>query len=181
MIVTLSNSEKLIIRLLTLSDEENLFQYLLHLSPETRSRFGPHSFDKETVKNICRQLPGDTRRYIAVQQSTGYLVAYFLIKEGMIEFDQQRYTRRQQFFSTATTVTFAPSVADAWQSTGLGTSMNNFIERELKEMGIYHIILWGGVQATNEKAVNYYKKLGYQYIANFWHEGKDNYDMVRTL
>jgi diamine N-acetyltransferase len=181
MIVTLRNREKLIVRLLESSDEENLFQYLLYLSPDSRSRFGPHAFDRETVNAICQHLPGDTRRYIAVQQSSGYVVAYFLLKRGMIEFDQKRYAAHQQFFSTTTTVTFAPSVADAWQSTGLGTAMNNFIEDELKVMGIKHVILWGGVQAANEKAVNYYKKLDYQYIANFWHEGKENYDMVKIL
>jgi diamine N-acetyltransferase len=181
MIVTLRNNEKVTIRLLESSDEENLFQYLLHLSPETRSRFGPHSFDRETVTEICAGLSGDTRRYIAVQESTKYILAYFLVKTGMIAWDQQRFEARQQYFSTATTVTYAPSVADAWQSTGLGTAMNAFIENELKEMGIHHIVLWGGVQATNEKAVSYYKKLGYQYHASFLHEGKDNYDMAKTI
>jgi diamine N-acetyltransferase len=48
-------------------------------------------------------------------------------------------------------------------------------------MGIRHSILWGGVQATNEKAVKYYKKIGYQYQASFWNEEKDNYDMVKVL
>lgn len=181
MIATLRNNETIIIRLLESSDEENLYQYLLHLSPQSRSRFGPHPFDRETIKTICQNLPGDIRRYITVQQSTGYIVAYFLAKQGMIDFDQQRYAARQQFFSASTTVTFAPSVADAWQSTGLGTVMNNFMENELKTIGVQHIVLWGGVQAANEKAVNYYKKLGYEYYASFWHEGKDNYDMAKTL
>lgn len=179
--IILRNQETVSIRLLKLSDEENIFQYLLHLSAESRSRFGPHPFDRETVKTICSNLPGDTRRYVTVQQSTGYILAYFLVKQGMIEFDRQRYAGRDQYFPEATTVTFAPSVADAWQSTGLGTAMNSFIESELKVMGIQHIVLWGGVQATNEKAVNYYKKIGYQYLASFWHNEKDNYDMMKTL
>jgi diamine N-acetyltransferase len=179
--IVLRNNETVFIRLLQSSDEENLFQYLLHLSPESRFRFGPHAFDRETVHNICAQLPGDTRRYIAEQQSTGYIVAYFLARLGMIEFDRKRYADRQQYFSESTTITFAPSVADAWQSTGLATVMNTFIENELKVMGIRHSILWGGVQATNEKAVKYYKKIGYQYQASFWNEEKDNYDMVKVL
>jgi diamine N-acetyltransferase len=181
MIVTLQNNEKITIRLLEPFDEENLFQYLLNLSPESRSRFGPHAFDRETVFDICTQLPGDTGRYIGEQQRTGYVIAYFLVKQGMIEFDRQRYAARQQYFPETTTVTFAPSVADSWQSTGLGTAMNAFIEGQLIAAGIKHVILWGGVQATNEKAVNYYTKLGYQYVASFAHEGMNNYDMVKTL
>lgn len=94
---------------------------------------------------------------------------------------KQRYANRLLYFNTAKTVTFAPSVADAWQSTGLGSLMYNAIESELKEKGISKIVLWGGVQADNLKAVNYYKKLKYQFIDAFWHDGKNNYDMVKDL
>jgi diamine N-acetyltransferase len=179
--ITLRNQEPVTLRLLTAGDEENLFQYLYHLSPESRSRFGPHPFNRETVHTICQTLPGDTHRFIAQQVSTGFIVAYFLVKQGMIDFDRERYAARQQYFNNAATVTYAPSVADAWQSTGLGTAMNCYIEHELSEAGVRTVILWGGVQATNEKAINYYKKMGYQYQASFWHDGKDNYDMLKAL
>ena len=109
------------------------------------------------------------------------IVAYMLVRQGMIEWDLNRYTTRNQSYDHTTSVTFAPSVADAWQSTGLGSLMNNLIEEDLKEKNIKNIILWGGVQATNEKAIHYYKKIGYQFIASFWHDGKDNHDMVKQL
>jgi diamine N-acetyltransferase len=104
-----------------------------------------------------------------------------LIKQGMIEWDMNRYLTRQQTYDYDSSVTFAPSIADAWQSSGLGMLMNNIIEEDLRKRNIKHIILWGGVQATNEKAVNFYKKLGYQFLASFWHDGKDNHDMVKQL
>ena len=104
-----------------------------------------------------------------------------LIKQGMTEWDMNRYLARQQAYDYNSSVTFAPSVADAWQSSGLGMLMNNIIEDDLRKRNIKNIILWGGVQATNEKAVNFYEKLGYLFIASFWHDGKDNYDMVKKL
>jgi hypothetical protein len=54
-------------------------------------------------------------------------------------------------------------------------------KQNLTIRGIKTVILWGGVQATNTKAVNFYKKLGYRFIASFWHDEKDNYDMVKEL
>jgi diamine N-acetyltransferase len=44
-----------------------------------------------------------------------------------------------------------------------------------------HIVLWGGVQAANEKALNFYKKQGYQQMGDFWLNGLQNLDMIKTL
>jgi ribosomal protein S18 acetylase RimI-like enzyme len=170
-----------VIRSLNQSDKESLYQYLQNLSVESRSRFGPHPFDQQTINSICEQPGTDIQRYIAVDESTSVIVAYMLIQQGMIEADLQRYAQRNQFFSPGTTVTYAPSVADAWQSSGLGTAMLNMIENELKNRGMSHIVLWGGVQATNLMAVNFYKKNGYQFIASFWYDDKDNHDMIKEL
>ena len=169
------------IRLLEESDKMSLYNYLQNLSTESRSRFGPHPFDQQTINSICEQPDKDIQRYIAVDESTSVIEAYMLIQLGMIEADQQRYAQRNQFFSHDTTVTYAPSVADDWQSAGLGTAMVNIIETELKNRGIHHIVLWGGVQATNLKAINFYKKNGYQFVASFWYDDKDNHDMIKEL
>lgn len=170
-----------VIRSLIENDKESLYHYLQNLSTESRSRFGPHPFDQPTINYICEHPDKNIQRYIAVDESTSSIAAYMLIQQGMIEADQQRYAQRDQFFDPNTTATYAPSVADDWQSSGLGTAMLNVIENELKNRGMRHIILWGGVQATNLKAVNFYKKNGYQIIASFWHDHKDNYDMTKEL
>jgi ribosomal protein S18 acetylase RimI-like enzyme len=179
--IQVRDGRSVIIRSLQESDNEPLYDYLQNLSSESRSRFGPHPFDQQTINQICKHPDKNIQRYIAVEESTSTIVAYMLIRQGMIEADQQRYARRDQFFDPAITVTYAPSVADDWQSSGLGTAMVNVIEKELKNKGIRYIILWGGVQATNLKAVNFYKKIGYQFIASFWHDHKDNHDMIKEL
>jgi GNAT superfamily N-acetyltransferase len=181
MIAELANKKQVSIRQWQPADAEALFIYLQGLSPESRSRFGPHAFDKETVSNICNnQIPG-WEGYLALDNSNGNILAYMLICQGMIEWDEKRYAQRNISFDTSSTVTFAPSVGDAWQSTGLGTLMNNFIESELKKRGIKSIVLWGGVQASNKKAVNFYKKHHYQYISTFRNNEMDNFDMVKYL
>lgn len=177
----LRNGRHVEVRLLESSDNEKLFAYFdQYFSKESKSRFGPHAFDQETINAICQNPDGEIMWYVAIDEEKN-IVAYMLIKQGMIEWDEKRYASRNQTYDHNTSVTYAPSVADAWQSSGVGSLMNNIIEEDLKRRGIKNIILWGGVQATNEKAVNFYKKLGYQYIASFWHDGKDNYDMVKSL
>lgn len=179
--ITLLNKKTVSIRSLMQSDKTSLYNYLQNLSPESRSRFGPHSFDRTTIDNIFEKPDNDIFRFIATDESAHDTVAYMLIKKGMIEEDRQRYEQRNQTYPKDSTVTFAPSVADDWQSSGLGTAMLNFIENELKSKGIRHILLWGGVQASNTKAVHYYKKNGYQFISTFWHNDMENYDMVKAL
>lgn len=177
----LRNGKIVEMRLLNENDNKNLFNYFdQRFSKESKSRFGPHSFDRETINTICQNPNGEIMRYVAVDED-GNIVAYMLIKQGMIEWDLNRYALRQQTYDHNTSVTFAPSVADTWQSSGVGSLMNSIIENDLIKRGIRNIILWGGVQATNEKAVSFYKKLGYQFIASFWHDGKDNHDMVKVL
>ena len=169
------------VRLLQSSDNERLFEYFdKHFSKESKSRFGPHPFDKETINAICQNLDVEITRYVAVDDD-GNIIAYMLIKQGMIDWDRNRYSARQQLYDHNSSVTFAPSVADSWQSSGIGSLMNSIVEGDLNKRGIKNIILWGGVQATNEKAVNFYKKLCYQFVASFWHDGKDNFDMVKQL
>jgi diamine N-acetyltransferase len=181
MIVQLKNSTLASIRLLHPADNENLFEYLGGLSGESRSWFGPHLFDKETVNSLCLHLPEEILRYIAIAEDSQKIIAYMLIKRGMTEWDMKRYALRNQFFDETTAVTYAPSVADNWQSSGLGSIMYEFIEEGLKTKGLKCIILWGGVQAANQKAVRFYNKYGFRRIDSFYHDGKENYDMIKYL
>jgi ribosomal protein S18 acetylase RimI-like enzyme len=177
----LKNGKTVEVRLLESSDGEKLFEYFdLHFSNESKSRFGPHPFDKSTIDSICQNRNDDIKRYIAIDTEEN-VIAYMLIKQGVIEWDEKRYAERNQFYDHSSSVTFAPSVADDWQSSGLGTLMNSIMEADLRQQGTRYIILWGGVQASNVKAINFYKKLGYKNIASFWHNETDNYDMTKEL
>lgn len=181
MMLSLRNGKTVQVRLVHRDDKEPLFNYFQLLSPESRSRFGPHPFDLRTVDAIFDQPDSIIQRYVAIDPTENKIVAYMLISQGMVEADQQRYAERNQHFDPVSTVTFAPSVADGWQSSGLGSAMANIIEEDLRKKNIRHIVLWGGVQATNFKAVSYYKKLGYRYLGSFWFDNKDNHDMIKEL
>ena len=51
------------IRLLQNNDDEKLFKYFdQDFSKESKSRFGPHSFDNDTINAICQNPNGEITR-----------------------------------------------------------------------------------------------------------------------
>lgn len=166
-------------RRLIAADLDSLHEYLEGLSAETKSRFGPHSFDKETLDELFSH-PGKYSGYVAVE--TGYLkiIAYSVIKKGFLEHDRPRLESYGLRLNPLSDATFAPSVSDKWQSLGVGTQLFNFMIPCLEAEGVKRIILWGGVQCENLKAVNYYRKLGFNILGQFEYYGQ-NFDMMKEV
>lgn len=176
MIATLKNNSQVRLRLLQPDDEEKLAAYFAGLSRETRKRFGPHPFDMATVQQICANLEHDPiQRYVAETQDTKQIIAYMLVKNGVLPKDAERL-RSCGIAATDQDCTFAPSIADAWQSSGLGSVMLAYI---IAKTPSRRMILWGGVQASNERAVNYYCKFGFYKVGTFEDHNGGNYDMIR--
>ena len=180
MTLVLKNGATCQVRSLETADEASLYAYLNGLSAESRSRFGPHLFDRESIHRICQDLPDDVFRFVAVSPENT-LVAYLLVKRGMLPEDRQRYEALNLFFDEETTCTFAPSVADAWQGSGLGNALFGHVLATLRSHSFRRMVLWGGVQASNQRARNYYTRNGFEAVGHFWHNDKDNVDMVRRL
>src|SRR5678815_3854508 len=96
--ISLRNNKTATFRQINRHDRKALYNYLQQLSAESRSRFGPHAFDRTTVDLIKDQPDTTIHRYVAIDDLTGDIVAYMLIKQGMIEFDFPRYAARNLFF-----------------------------------------------------------------------------------
>ena len=165
------------IRRLTAGDRDSLHEYLVGLSDETKKRFGPHSFDKESISELLTE-PEKYSGYIVQDSETGKIVAYSIVKTGFLEHDRPRlesYGLRPDKYTDAT---FAPSVADEWQGLGVGIHLFHFMVSVLRTSGVKRIILWGGVQSDNLKAVKFYRKLGFTILGQFEYYGQ-NYDMIK--
>lgn len=166
------------LRVLTPGDYPLLSHYLENLSEESKRRFGPHPFDLPAVEQF-HLSHSDVTGYIATGAG-GEIIAYALIKQGYADGDLPRLTGYGIEPQPATDCSFAPSVADAWQSCGLGTSIFGFIHNDCRHKGFKRMFLWGGVQSTNLKAVRYYGKLGFFTLGQFEHNGPNN-DMLLSL
>jgi ribosomal protein S18 acetylase RimI-like enzyme len=172
------DGRELSLQKLQLSDHDLLCDYLNGLSAETRKRFGPHPFDPDSIRGFY-ESPKNIG-FIVVETSTGKVVAYSVIKIGYLWHDQPRLELYGLTLDHYTDACFAPSVSDHWQSKGIGDLMLDYILDELRSMNIQRLILWGGVQMDNERAVNYYLKHGFDKLGQFEYNGW-NLDMMKEL
>jgi GNAT superfamily N-acetyltransferase len=172
-------NKEVVLRKLLPTDFDELCRYLQRLGNDTKKRFGPHPFDIESIIDFYKsrdQMIG----YLAKDISTGIIVAYSIIKVGYLNHD---YNRLQSYGinpNLKTDCTFAPSVADTWQSAGVGNALFQFIRSDLVATGVRRIILWGGVQADNQIAVNFYRKNNFKILWQFEYNGS-NYDMIMDI
>jgi diamine N-acetyltransferase len=178
MTVRTKNNATVILQKLTAAGHNELFTYLEGLSAETKNRFGPHPYDQQSIAGFYHNS-GHTG-YIARETATMGIAAYAAIKTGILQHDSHRLQSYGIVPDENTDYTFAPSVADAWQSCGIGNALFHFILSDLRLLGAKRMILWGGVQANNDKAVSYYRKNNFQLLGEFDHNGL-NYDMALEI
>ncbi|MBN1873759.1 MAG: GNAT family N-acetyltransferase [Anaerolineae bacterium] len=163
-------------------DARRLGQYFLGLSDETRRRYGPHPFDQATADMLCAELNyAQTLRMLATLdlEEAEQVIAYFILVLGVLERDAARYARLAIPLAPDTDCTLAPSVADAFQSRGLGSLMMEHLIRVAVRLGRKRMVLMGGTQATNARAIHFYQKHGFRKVGEFEKPpGFNNYDMI---
>lgn len=179
MIIKTRDNKEVHLRRLNSNDLDNLLEYLHNLSPETKKRFGPHQFDKQSVIDFYNHTDIHLG-YVAHTIESNKIIAYAIIKLGYLEGDYNRFLSYGIKLNNKLDCEYAPSVADLWQSCGIGNNLFKFILADLKTREVKRIVLWGGVQADNEKAINYYKKNNFKLSGKFYHNG-ENFDMILDL
>lgn len=179
--IILSPNESITIRLLESADAPRLTEYFKGLSDETKSYFAPHSFMEETVRHICKTLnPDELVRLIATSADNQKIIAYMLLLSGATPSDSARFEALGIPINTETDYSIAPSITDAYQNRGLGSLLMQRCLDIARAMNKQRIILWGGVQARNERAIQYYRKFGFVEVGRFENDVL-NYDMCLDL
>ena len=102
------------------------------------------------------------------------------LKKEYLEHDRQRLNSYGLQPDHQTDCTYAPSVADDWQGRWLGTTLFKYILSDAEKMNFRRIILWGGVQADNERAIRFYLHNGFTILGEFQYNG-NNFDMIYNL
>lgn len=175
----LISGEEVTIRPLEKGDADALFKYLGEFSEVTKRRFGPHSFEEAAIRAICDNLdPSDCFRVVCFAK--GRCVAYALLKLGLLEADAQRLLSYGLETSGQVFATYAPSVAESHQGLGVAELMLRYLEDKTREDNVTQIVLWGGVQQGNPRAVRFYEKNGFVKVGSFDLNGGDD-DMVKYL
>jgi len=178
MIVQIKSNKQIELRRVGEDDAVLITEYLSQLSAETRSRFGPHPYDIDSVTAFYKKMVH--LGFMAIDIDSNTIIGYAVIKMGYLEHDFNRLENYGISLDHHTDCTFAPSVADNWQNQGVGNALFDFMLDHLLFIGFSRIILWGGVQASNENAIQYYKKIGFENLGSFEYHGL-NYDMILNI
>ncbi len=172
-------------RLVTRDDAKILGDYFLGLSPATTRLYGPHPFDRATAEMLCANTdPVQTLRMIGtIQGAEGEcVIAYMILILGVRAADVERYDRRGIPLNADTDCTLAPSVADAYQSKGLGSLLLTQLKQLARRVGRTRMVLWEGTKGNNHRAIHYYHKNGFRTVGEFQEPpGVNNYDMIMDL
>ena len=178
MLALTKHNKEVLIRLLNNSDFDRLIHYLHSLQPETVQRFQPHSFHPQEVLSFYAQQ--GTEACVAIDTTTGEMIGYTVLQKGLLQHDVPRLQQYHYPLQYDAAYTFAPSVRDDWQSTGIGQLMLNFVCTNMQTRNIRQLVLWGGVQSSNEKAMRFYRKNGFRQLGFFEYNGL-NEDMLLEL
>lgn len=161
------------------SDLPNLLSYLHHLDEETRNRFGPHTFTKEALEHLYHHP--DYTGFIIIENNSTFIIGYAIVKLGYLEHDLPRLLSYNIQPNHTTDATYAPSLANDWQGKGIGKVLWDTVKTHLQQLQKKRVILWGGVQTSNTRALRYYEKNGFTPLGEFEFQSITNKDMLCIL
>jgi GNAT superfamily N-acetyltransferase len=159
----------------TVAHHTAISKYLQSLDEQTARFFAPHPSDLTSIQSFYEDPLN--RGWCAVDEVSGMLKGYAILREGVIHNDQDRLKACGFRLDNRIDASYAPSVASASKGTGLAEGMWKHILEDALQQGRRRIFLWGGVKIENVRAVRFYHKLGFIPVGNFFHEG-ENLDMV---
>jgi diamine N-acetyltransferase len=179
---TLPSGEEVLIRPLKSEDARELGEYLRGLSAESKGRFGPHPFDQTTIDQICAGLDTNATIRLVAYAKTGNapVIAYFILQLWVQIYEKERYAASGIPLNDREDCVLAPSVADDYQDKKLGSAMLEHLLKIAREIGRKRIVLMGGTQATNARAIRFYQKFGFRTVGEYMTE-INNYDMILEL
>lgn len=179
-VLTLKSGLLVILRVLRSDDARRLGRYFEALSEATTGRFGPHPLDTTAAQQLCNDVDYHRTLRLLALTELGEIIAYFILGLWVAGEERRRYEGYGLVLESERDCTFAPSVADAYQNAGLGSAMMPYVLDIARRLGRRWMVLLGGTQATNYRAIHFYRKFGFRVVGNFVTH-VDNYDMVLAL
>lgn len=181
----LASGQRVVFRPLAAADAALLGSYFVALSAETRRRFGPHPLDQPTAARLCATIDvTHALRIVATIPAAGRetIIGYCILLLGVTDHERARYAQWQIALDTARDCTVAPSVADAYQNQGIGGPLLRHTIDVARRLGRRRVVLLGGTQATNGRAIHVYQRQGFRTVGSFCYpDGMLNYDMLLSL
>ena len=168
------------LRALAAGDAARLAIYFEGLSAATRTRFGPHPLTAAYAFELCDEPDPAVARFVLLTANERAIVGYFIIDFGPAPHEALRYADQGITLETGLDPTFAPSIADAQQDSGLASAAMPYLIAAAQARGARSMVLMGGAQASNARAIAFYAKQGFVPCGGYWSD-QYNHDMRLLL
>lgn len=163
---------------LAANDATPLGDYFLALSAESKRRFQPHPLTRASAAELCAVHNPAVRRLVL--RTGGRIVGYFILDPTVGADELTRYAALGITLESGRDWLFAPSVADSHQNHGLASKSMPHLIAVARQAGARSLVLMGGTQGTNARAIAFYEKSGFRrcggYQTDQW-----NHDMRLLL
>lgn len=145
-----------LLRHLAIDDVGALQAFFESLGARSRSRFRPHALDPETTRLVVAAPGRSTLRLVVTEGSL--IVAYFILEPQVSEHEIGRFREQGITLEPGRDFMFAPAVSDRLHNTGIASDVMPHLLRLARAAGARSLVLMGGTQATNPRAIAFYEK-----------------------
>ncbi len=168
----------LILRKLGKDDAARLSSYFDGLSADSRRRFQPHPLTSEFASSLCAEEGSATVRFVV--ENADRIVGYFILEPVVSAHEIERYSHFGIVLKSGQDYLFAPSVADDFQNKGIASLVMPHLVAYARQSGAKSLVLMGGTQATNVRAIAFYEKFGFKRFGGYQTD-VFNHDMRLTI
>ena len=161
------------------NDRDALGRFFTGLSSATRSRFGPHPLNTEHAAKLCYALDEDPAGRF-VLYSDDAICGYFIVDPVLPGHEVERYMNYGIALESGKDCMFAPCMADRFQGRGLGNAVMPFLLKHCRDKRYRSMVLLGGTQESNERALKFYQRWGFRPLGTFM-TSVSNIDMQLML
>ena len=168
----LAHGGRVMVRPLTGDDVDALAAFLSGLSPQTRHFSIFPSYDHAGAQALCDAINRyDKLRFVVEVAGVAEVIGLIEFSFGIPAGDVARYASYGTALDEATDCRFGPTLADAYQNRGLGSTIFPCVVDVARRFGKTRILLWGGVLAENSRALRFYAKQGFRTVGRFVDDG----------
>ena len=167
-----------LLRLLAAHDTPALFDFFESLSPASKRRFQPHPLTLDAARDLCEAASSSTLRLVVSAHSR--IVAYFILEPQVSRHEVDRYRAHGIELEAGKDWMFAPAVTDALQNEGIASEAMPHLLALARAAGARSLVLMGGTQATNARAIAFYEKFSFKRHGGYQTE-VFNHDMRSLL
>jgi GNAT superfamily N-acetyltransferase len=167
-----------VLRRLAACDAPALFEFFESLGPASKRRFQPHPLTSEAARDLCVSSPSSTLRWVVAEH--GVIVAYFILDAQVSPHEVGRYRDHGIELEAGKDFMFAPAVTDRLQNEGMASEAMPHLLALARAAGARSLVLMGGTQATNPRAIAFYEKFSFKRCGGYQTE-VFNHDMRRMI